>query len=125
MGMTVRPPGGFPLPEIVLVSSRVLTEEADALRVAMEHFGSAPQPGSPWIQDDESVANGADPVAQGRAMILRYARQQASLIYINAWDHLITLARVLGGDGAMPLSRTASTGACETSTTPARVSPWP
>ena len=101
--MTIRPPDGFPLPELVLVSNRILTEEAEALRSAMEQFGSAPQPGSPWTQDDEAVADPADPVAQGRATVLRYARHQASLIYVNAWDHLITLARVLGGDGAMAL----------------------
>ncbi len=106
--MTVRPPDGFPLPELLLVSNRVLTEEAEALRAAMEQLGSAPQPGSPWTQDDEAVADRADPVAQGRATVLRYARHQASLIYVNAWDHLITLARVLGGDGAMPLFSQAS-----------------
>ena len=47
-------------------------------------------------------------MAQGRAAVLRYARHQASLIYVNAWDHLITLARILGGDGAMPLFSQAS-----------------
>jgi len=106
--MTVRPPAGFPLPELVLVSNRVLAEEAEALRAAMEHFGSAPQPGSPWTQDDEAVADYADPVAPGRATVLRYARHQSALIYANAWDHLISLARVLGGDGAMPLFSHAS-----------------
>jgi hypothetical protein len=106
--VTIRPPDGFQLPELVLVSNRVLAEEAHALRTAVEQFGSAPQPGSPWTQDDEAVADSADPVAQGRATVLRYARHQASLIYVNAWDHLITLARMLGGDGAMPLFSQAS-----------------
>src|SRR5690348_11386058 len=106
--MSIRPPAGFPLPELVLVSNRVLTEEAEALRAAMEQFGSAPQPGSPWIQDDEAFPDRSDPITQGRAMLLRYARHQASLIYANAWDHLITLARILGGDGAMPLFSQAS-----------------
>jgi hypothetical protein len=106
--MTIRPPPGFPLPELVLVSNRVLTEEAEALRAAMEQFGSAPQPGSPWTQDNEAVADRAGPAAQGRAAVLRYTRHQASLIYVNAWDHLITLARILGGDGAMPLFSQAS-----------------
>lgn len=32
----MRPPAGFPLPELVLVSNRVLTEEAEGLRAAME-----------------------------------------------------------------------------------------
>lgn len=106
--MTVRPPNGFPLPELVLVSNRVLTEEAEALRAALEQFGNTLPPGSPWVRDDEAVADRADPVAHGRATLLRYARHQASLIYVNAWDHLITLARVLGGDGAMPLFSQAS-----------------
>ena len=107
-GVTVRPPDGFPLPELVLVSNRVLIEEAEALRAAMEEFGSAPRLGSPWTQDDEAFAAGADPVARGRAAVLRYARHQASLTYVNALDHLITLARILGGDGAMPLFSQAS-----------------
>jgi hypothetical protein len=33
---------------------------------------------------------------------------QASLIYVNAVDHMITLARILGGNGAMPLFSHAS-----------------
>lgn len=106
--MTIRPPAGFPLPELVLVSNRVLTEEAEALRAAMEQFASAPRPGSPWIQDDEAFPDRADPAAQGRATVLLYARHQASLIYVNAWDHQVTLARILGGDGTMPLFSQAS-----------------
>lgn len=106
--MTVRPPAGFPLPELVLVSNQVLIEEAGALRAAMEQFGSAPQPGSPWMLDDEAVADQADPVARGRGVLLRYARHQATLIYVNAWDHMMSLARVLGGDGAMSVFTQAS-----------------
>jgi hypothetical protein len=78
------------LPELVLVSNRVLAEEAQALRAAVEQFGNAPQPGCPWAQDDETVTDRVDPVAQHQATVLRYARHQASLIYVNAWDHLIT-----------------------------------
>lgn len=106
--MTVRPPDGFQLPELVLVSNRVLLEEVEALRTAMEEFGSAPRFGSPGIQDDEAVADSADPIARGLATLLRYARHQASLVYVNALDHMITLARILGGDGAMPLFSHAS-----------------
>jgi len=107
-GMTVRPPAGFPLPELVLVANRVLTEEAEALRTALEDFSTAPRPGCPWTQDDKAVADHAGPEAQGRARLLRYARHQAMLIYVNAYDHLLTLARALGGDGAMPLFSHAS-----------------
>ena len=71
-------------------------------------MAGAPQPGSPWTRDDEAVADHADRLMQARATVLRHARHQASLIYVNAWDHLITLARILGGDGAMPLFSQAS-----------------
>src|SRR5262249_19194681 len=103
-----RPPAGLPLPELVLVSNRVLTDEAEALRSAMEHFGAAPQPGSPWLQDDDGAADRTKPIAEGRAKLLLYIRHQASLVYVNAYDHMISLARVLGGDGAMPLFSQAS-----------------
>jgi len=106
--MTIRPPSGFPLPELVLVANRVLTEEAEALRAALEDFSNAPQPGCPWTQDDKTVSDHAGPEAQGRSRLLRYARHQAALIYVNAYDHLLTLGRTLGSDGAMPLFSHAS-----------------
>jgi hypothetical protein len=86
----------------------VLTEEADGLRAALEGFSEAPQPGCPWQRDDQAVSDHAGPEAQGRAKLLTYTRHQAMLIYANAYDHLHTLARVLGGDGAMPLFSHAS-----------------
>jgi hypothetical protein len=49
--MTIRPPSGIPLPELVLVANRVLAEEAEALRTALEDFSNAPQPGCPWELD--------------------------------------------------------------------------
>ena len=106
--MTIRPPPGFPLPELVTVANRVITEEADSLRVAMENFSNAPQPGCPWSQDDKTVSNHASSHAGGWAKLLLYARHQAVLICVNAYDHLLTLARDLGGDGAMPLFSHAS-----------------
>lgn len=106
--MTVRPPSGVPLPELVVVANRVLIEEAETLRAALEHFSNAPKPGCPWTQDDKMVSDHAGPEAQGRARLLRYTRHQAALIYVNAYDHLLTLARALGGDGAMPLFSHAS-----------------
>jgi hypothetical protein len=64
------------LPELVLVSNRVLTDEAEALRSAMEYFGAAPQPGSPWLQDDDAAADRTSPMAEGRAKLLLYIRHQ-------------------------------------------------
>jgi hypothetical protein len=106
--MTVRPPPGLPLPDIVLTANRVLTEEADALRAAMESFSNAPQPGCPWEQDDKTVSDHTSHEARSRFTLLRYSRHQTALIHANAYDHLLTLARALGGDGAMPLFSHAS-----------------
>ena len=107
--MTVRPPPGIPLPELVLTANRVLTEEAQALCAAMDHFSANPQPDCPWMLDDKTVSDNANPRALGQAKLLRYTRHQATLIYANVYDHLITLARVLGGnDAAIPLFSHAS-----------------
>jgi hypothetical protein len=56
----------------------------------------------------DRLKSGYPPNAGGRAKLLLYARHQAILIYVNAYDHLLTLARDLGGDGAMPLFSHAS-----------------
>jgi hypothetical protein len=79
-----------------------------ALRAALEDFSKAPQPGCPWNQDDKTVSDHASPHAEGQGKLLLYARHQAMLIYVNAYDHLLTLARDLGGDGAMSLFSHAS-----------------
>jgi hypothetical protein len=101
--MTVRPPQGIPLPEIVTTANRLLIEEAAALRAALEEFANNPQPGCPWLRDDLVVSDHASPGAQGRATLLLHTRHQARLIHVNADDHLVTLGRVVGGDAAMPL----------------------
>jgi hypothetical protein len=96
------------LPELVVVANRALSGEAEALRTALEDFSNAPGPGCPWLQDDKMVSGQDGPEAQGRARLLRYTRHQAVLISANAYDHLLTLGRALGGDGAMPLFSHAS-----------------
>jgi len=92
--MTVRPPSGIPLPELVLVANRVLAEEAEAVRAALEDFSNAPQPGCPWELDGKAISDQVGQEAHGRAELLRYARHQAVLIYVNAYDHLLTLGRI-------------------------------
>lgn len=101
--MTVRPPSGVPLPAIVLAANRLVTEEGTALRSALQDFSSAPQPGCPWERDEKAVSDRTRSEVEGRARLLGVTRHQAVLIYVNAYDHLLTLARALGGDGAMPL----------------------
>lgn len=106
--MTIRPPSGVRLPELVLVANRVLAEEAEALRSALEEFSNEPKPACPWEQDDKAISDHVGPDAQSRARLLYSERHQAKLIYVNAYDHLLTLSRILGADGAMPLFSHAS-----------------
>ena len=74
--------------------------------MALEDFSNAPQPGCPWELDGKAISDQVGPEAHGRAELLRYARHQAVLIYVNAYDHLLTLGRIRfrhrAGAGAGP-----------------------
>lgn len=113
--MTVRPSAGQPLPELVSVSSEAVLAEADALRAAMSEFSAAPQPGCPAELDDMTWSDQAVPDGAGRRRLLVLTRQMALLVYANAFDHMCTLGRCLGGDGAMPVfsHMTTSRVVCE------------
>jgi hypothetical protein len=106
--MTVRAPNGIPLPEIVGVASKVLREEADDLRATLDRFAKAGQPGCPWQRDDEAASRHDGPNARNRATLLLHTRHAAILTYVNAYDHLLTLTRALGGGRAMPIYSHAS-----------------
>jgi len=47
----------------VLVANRVLAEEAEALRTALEDFSNAPQPGCPWELDGKAISDQVGPEA--------------------------------------------------------------
>jgi hypothetical protein len=101
--MTVRPDPGQRLPELVWVSHQVIIEEAEALRSALDEFSSSPQPGCPYELDRKASASAAAPQAEARRRLLDLTQHQAILIYANAYDHMLTLGRALGGDGATTL----------------------
>lgn len=92
-----------PLPPLVTASRKVILGEANSLRVALDDFSSDPQPGCPQEVDAKAWSDDSGPGADGRRRLLRTTEDQARLIFVNAYDHLVTLGRVLGGDGAMPL----------------------
>ena len=52
--MTVRPPHGFELPELVSVANRVLTDEAAGLTAALDRFWRLPRPFCASEQDDRA-----------------------------------------------------------------------
>jgi len=106
--MTVRPEPGQRLPELVWVAHQVVTEEAEALRSALEAFSNFPQPGCPFELDRSAWSDAAGPQAEARGRLFGLAVHQAVLIYINAYDHMLTLGRALGGDGATTLFAHAS-----------------
>lgn len=102
--MTVRPSTPEEsLPELVHVCGQMLTDEGDALRAALEEFSASPRPGCP--QELDGKAWSEDPSSRGdqRRQLLGLTQHQAKLICVNAYDHLLTLARGLGSDGAMSL----------------------
>jgi hypothetical protein len=101
--MTVRPEPGQRLPELVWVSRLVIIEEAEALRSALDEYSSSPQPGCPYELDSKAWSNAPAPQTEARRSLLDLTQHQAVLIYINAYDHMQTLGRALGGDGATTL----------------------
>lgn len=106
--MTVRPPPGQRLPEVVWVAHQVVIEEAEALRSALEDFSNPPQPGCPFELDRTAWSDTASPQAEARRRIFGLAVHQAVLIYINAYDHMLTLGKALVSDGATTLFAHAS-----------------
>jgi hypothetical protein len=102
--MTVRPAAPEEsLPELVLASQRMITEEGDALRAALADFSASPQPGCPQELDGKAWSQDAGSQGDQRRQLLGLTQHQARLICVNAYDHLLTLARALGSDGAMSL----------------------
>jgi hypothetical protein len=93
--MTVRPLPGQRLPELIWVSHQVIIEEADALRSALEEFSSSPQPGCPHELDRGAWSETASPEAEARRRLLGITQHQATLVYINAYDHMLTLASAI------------------------------
>ena len=113
--MTLRPGVGESLPRLVTIAGQAVLEEAEALREALSAFSEAPQPGSPAELDQTTWFDQSVPKAAERSRLLNLTMHLAVLVYANAYDHLHTLGRVLGGDGSMPLfsQATVSRVICE------------
>jgi hypothetical protein len=104
--MTVRPPSAdIPLPLLVTKCRRALVQEARDLKAALDANAdrSASTSGSPF-GDDVAAATQVDrSLRDGQLKILAWGHYQARLTYVNAFDHLSSMARLLGSDGAMSL----------------------
>lgn len=101
--MTLRPTAGESLPRLVIIAGQAVLAEAEALREALRAFSEAPQPGCPAKLDRTIWSDQTAPNAAGRSRLFNLVMHLAVLVYANAYDHLFTLGRALGGDGSMPL----------------------
>lgn len=101
--MTVRPAPKQRLPELVWVLHQVIIEAATTLRAALEGFSGSPQPGCAHELDRATWSDATGPQAAAWLRLLDLTQHQAVLIYVNAYDHMLTLGRTLGGDGATTL----------------------
>ena len=115
--MTVRPPSAaLELPHLVRKSRRALEQEARALKGAVDEYASTrPMAGCPHQADALSVKRVGSRVRAAQRQLLASGQQQARLILVNAYDHLVSMGRLLGTDGSMSLyaHTTLSRSVCE------------
>ena len=99
----------------MLAAGRAVAQEAIALREAMEVMSIDPKPGCPREADWSAWPGDTDPQAVARRNLRGVTYHQAQLIFANAFDHMTSLGRLLGGDGAMPIYSHSSEArvACE------------
>jgi len=115
--MTVRPPSAeVKLPHLVNKSRRALELEARALKAALDDWAtSTPAPGCQHQADITSVKRADRRLRKAQQRLLAAGHYQAKLMLVNAYDHLVSLGRLLGSDGAMSLyaHTTVSRSVCE------------
>jgi hypothetical protein len=102
-------------PKLLAKSRTALKQEAVALRANVEMFANDPRPGCPHDIDAIAWRQSHHRFGAGRRRLCLYGQQQARLILANALDHLVTMERVLGGDGSVSLfsHTTLSRTVCE------------
>ena len=115
--MTVRPPSAeVKLPHLVNKSRRAVELEARALKAALDDYSrSVPAPGCQHQADIASARRADRRLRKAQQRLLAAGQHQAELMLVNAYDHLVSLGRLLGSDGAMSLyaHTTLSRSVCE------------
>lgn len=115
--MTVRPPSAeVKLPHLVIKSRRAVELEARALKGALDDYASStPAPGCQHQADIASARRADRRLRKAQQRLLAVGQQQAKLMLVNAYDHLVSMGRLLGSDGAMSLyaHTTLSRSVCE------------
>jgi hypothetical protein len=115
--MTVRPPGADTrLPHLVTKCRVALEQEARDLKAALDDYAEKePASAGAYDADLAAVSRADSRIRNAQRDLLALGRHQARLIYVNAHDHLTSMARLLGSDGAMSLyaHTTMSRSVCE------------
>jgi hypothetical protein len=115
--MTVRPPGAeFKLPHLVNKSRRALELEARSMKAALDDYASdTPMPGCPYEADAASAQRADRRYRKAQRQLLAAGQHEARLMFVNAYDHIVSMGRLLGSDGAMSLyaHTTLSRSVCE------------
>ncbi len=80
-----------------------------------EYASSTPAAGCPHQADALRAERAAGEASMAQGQLLASAQQQARLVLVNAYDHLVSMARLLGSDGSMSLyaHTTLSRSVCE------------
>ncbi|HTU74090.1 MAG TPA: hypothetical protein VMG38_11290 [Trebonia sp.] len=115
--MTLRPPSAdYQLPRLVRKCHLALEQQGTALSAALQEFALiSPADGCPWEADVVTASRADEHVRAAQQRLLEWCQHQARLIYVNGHDHLTSMGRLLGGDGAMSLYAhvTLSRSVCE------------
>jgi len=114
--MTVRQSNpGEPLPLLVRKSCIAIQQEVTALKEAVEKFANDPQASCPRNTDARAWRRANHRYGAGQRRLGLLGQQQARLMFVNAYDHLVTMGRALGSDGTVSLyaHTTLSRAVCE------------
>lgn len=115
--MTIRPPTAeIDLPQLARKSRRALEQEARGLKSALTAYAaSAPIAGCAFQVDTASARHAPSRVRKAQQNLLAVGQQQARLMLVNAYGHLVSMGRLLGSDRAMSLFAhvTLSRSVCE------------
>lgn len=114
--MTIRPPGEVKLPHLVSMARRALEQEARSLKAAVDEYADGtPTPGCCCQADTVSARRATSRFRKAQQQLFASGQHQARLTLVNAYDHLVSMGRLLGSDGAMSLyaRTTLSRSVCE------------
>jgi len=99
----VRPVTGDQMPELINQSRFAVEQEAASLSPRLGDIFTARATTGPGAEDRVAWRAAHKNLKYSRRKLINCGIDQARLIYGNGYDHLVTLGRILGGDGQAAL----------------------